>query len=139
MALAMAMAPSLGRTLALRPISSSSSRLGLDASSFAPTAAASSLSSARGALFSGGSSWGLFSAPVCVDGAKKRPRQLVVRAGKASMACTKRSRSRKSRARAQGFRKRMSTPGGRNVLRRRRRKGRKVLVPQSNPNSGKRA
>ncbi|MCL1996226.1 MAG: 50S ribosomal protein L34 [Defluviitaleaceae bacterium] len=34
---------------------------------------------------------------------------------------------RKQRSREHGFRKRMRTPGGRNVLRRRRLKGRKVL------------
>lgn len=34
---------------------------------------------------------------------------------------------RKQRSREHGFRKRMRTPGGRNVLRRRRLKGRKIL------------
>ena len=33
------------------------------------------------------------------------------------------------RARSHGFRARMSTPGGRNILRRRRSKGRSRLVP----------
>ncbi|XP_065879162.1 large ribosomal subunit protein bL34c [Euphorbia lathyris] len=70
---------------------------------------------------------------------KERGSGLVVRAGKAALCQTRRNRSRKSLARTHGFRRRMRTTSGRAILKRRRAKGRKVLCPKSNPNSGKRA
>ncbi|KAB2637310.1 50S ribosomal protein L34 [Pyrus ussuriensis x Pyrus communis] len=70
---------------------------------------------------------------------RRRGCGLVVRAGKAALCLTKRSRSRKSLARTHGFRRRMRTTGGRAMMKRRRAKGRKVLCTKSNPSSGKRA
>ncbi|CAH8353519.1 unnamed protein product [Eruca vesicaria subsp. sativa] len=70
---------------------------------------------------------------------QKRRGGLVVRAGKAALCQTKRSRSRKSLARTHGFRLRMRTTSGRATIKRRRAKGRWNLCPKSNPSSGKRA
>eukprot|EP00270_Netrium_digitus_P012855 TRINITY_DN421_c0_g1_i2.p1 TRINITY_DN421_c0_g1~~TRINITY_DN421_c0_g1_i2.p1 ORF type:complete len:154 (+),score=28.96 TRINITY_DN421_c0_g1_i2:29-463(+) len=64
---------------------------------------------------------------------------LIVRAGGTAMACTKRSASRKKRARVHGFRARMKTKDGQNVLRRRRQKGRLELCTQSFSPTGKEA
>ncbi|ESQ33967.1 hypothetical protein EUTSA_v10008967mg [Eutrema salsugineum] len=72
-----------------------------------------------------------------MNGQKRRG--LVVRAGKAALCQTKRSRSRKSLARTHGFRRRMRTTSGRATIKRRRAKGRWNLCPKSNPSSGKRA
>eukprot|EP00897_Mesotaenium_endlicherianum_P004356 jgi/Mesen1/3949/ME000209S02959 len=68
----------------------------------------------------------------------RRGDSLMVRAGGGyTLGCTKRNASKKKRARVSGFRARMKTTAGVAVLKRRRAKGRKDLVPQSHHRSGK--
>lgn len=74
---------------------------------------------------------------LCAVKETQRNSSVMVRAGNVALGCTKRSRTCKSRARTHGFRLRMRTPAGRRVIKQRQAKGRKWLVPQTNPNSGK--
>ena len=62
----------------------------------------------------------------------KPPPLTVAQNAKNSLGCTLHG-TRRKRARVSGFRTRRRTPGGRRVLARRRRKGRKVLCPAGKP------
>ncbi|KAK1394568.1 50S ribosomal protein L34, chloroplastic [Heracleum sosnowskyi] len=105
---------------------------GLPTTSFL-TSSFSSLSTSSSSSFSG------LSLGLNYDTGKKteKSRGLVVRAGKAALCQTKRSRSQKSLACTHGFRKRMSTTSGRAITKRRCAKGRWKLCTKTNHNSGK--